>query len=304
VRNLKGLLVLVFLLLTLSASPAARNKPGHISATELLGSGGFVSGETVPPAGPFTLALTFRTVDPATGDTSFYCLFKGLMLNDSDVGRTFFVDETNDPAFLDAVRVLTNGRGDEMGITTGDPAISHPCPIIGRGSAAPENVIFCVEKDFVGTTIERIGLRVDGFTLPGFPGQRFLNATLLIEGTGTPNACPLEVSIDIKPGSFPNSINLGSNGTVPVAILSHTNFDARTVDPQTVSLAGAQIRLTGKGTPMTSSVDVNGDGLLDLLVHVNTNALELTATDTQAQLNGKTFGGKSIKGTDSVRVVP
>jgi hypothetical protein len=302
-RNLK-VLTLASLLLTLLANPFARNKPDQISTSELLGSGGFVSGETVPPTGPFTMALTFRSVDPATGDTSHYCLFKGLILDDSDVGKTFFVDETNDPAFLDAVRVLTNGRGDEVGIATGDPALIHPCPIIGRGSAAPENVIFCVEKDFVGTMIERIGIRVDGFTLPGFPGQRFLNATLLIEGTGNPISCPLEVSIDIKPGSFPNSINLGSNGTVPVMILSSTSFDARTVDPQTVSLAGAQIRLTGKGTPMTSSVDLNGDGLLDLLVHVNTNALDLTATDTQAQLTGKTFSGKQIKGTDSVRVVP
>ena len=37
------------------------------------------------------------------------------------------------------------------------------------------------------------------------------------------------VAIDIKPGGVPNSINLGSNGKVPVAILSTATFDARTV---------------------------------------------------------------------------
>jgi hypothetical protein len=40
----------------------------------------------------------------------------------------------------------------------------------------------------------------------------------------------IPVLIDIKPGSDPNSINLGSRGTVPVAILSTQDFDATTVD--------------------------------------------------------------------------
>ena len=55
-----------------------------------------------------------------------------------------------------------------------------------------------------------------------------------------------EIAIDIKPGSFPNSINLGSNGVVPVAILSTDTFDASTVDPFTVTLAGAAVRMKGK----------------------------------------------------------
>jgi hypothetical protein len=113
----------------------------------------------------------------------------------------------------------------------------------------------------------------------------------------------LEVQIDIKPGSFPNSINLGSAGTVPVAIFSTADFDATTVDPLTVTLASAPIRLKGKGTPMSSFEDVNGDGLLDLVVHISTQALELSENDTQAVLNGETFEGQKIRGTDSVRVL-
>jgi N-acetylneuraminic acid mutarotase len=112
------------------------------------------------------------------------------------------------------------------------------------------------------------------------------------------------VSIDIKPGSDPNSINLGSGGTVPVAIFSTADFDATTVDPLTVMLASAPVQLKGKGTPMASSQDVNEDGLLDLVVHVDTTALQLSETDTQATLQGQTFGGTSIQGSDSVRIVP
>lgn len=123
--------------------------------------------------------------------------------------------------------------------------------------------------------------------------------------TGTGVVPPvLSVSIDIKPGSFPNSINLGSGGSVPVAILSSANFDATTVDPLSVTLAGAQVNLKGKGTPQASAEDANGDGLLDLVVHVTTEALQLSETDTEAVLTGQTYGSEQIQGSDSVRIVP
>jgi len=114
----------------------------------------------------------------------------------------------------------------------------------------------------------------------------------------------LPVAIDVKPGSYPNSINLGSNGDVPVAILSSPTFDARTVDPATVTLASAPVALRGQGGLMYSFEDVNGDGLPDLVVHLATQALELSSVDTAAVLEGRTFGGQLIRGSDSVRVVP
>jgi hypothetical protein len=113
----------------------------------------------------------------------------------------------------------------------------------------------------------------------------------------------VEVNIDIKPGSFPNSINLGSNGNVPVAIFSTLDFDATTVDPETVTLAGATVKVKGRGTPMASEDDIDGDGLIDLVVHVDTTALELTGSDTDAILEGQTYDGVRIRGTDTVRIV-
>lgn len=113
----------------------------------------------------------------------------------------------------------------------------------------------------------------------------------------------VDVDIDIKPGSYPNSINLGANGNVPVAIFSTEDFDAMIIDPLTVTLAGASVRIKGKGTPQTSAEDVDGDGLLDLIVHVDTTALELTGNDTEAILEGQTFDGTSIRGVDTVRII-
>lgn len=114
----------------------------------------------------------------------------------------------------------------------------------------------------------------------------------------------LDVPIDIKPDSDPNSINLGSGGTVPVAIFSTPTFDATTIDPLTVTLESAPVQLKGKGTPMTSKEDINGDGLLDLVVHISIEALQLNEGNTVAVLEGLTFNGLQIRGTDSVSIVP
>jgi hypothetical protein len=119
----------------------------------------------------------------------------------------------------------------------------------------------------------------------------------------TPTEWCLDIQIDIKPGSSPNSIFLGSNGNVPVAILSTPSFDATQVDPLSVTLAGARVLLRGKGTPMASQADINEDGLMDLVAHVDTTALQLTVGDTEAVLEGMTFAGLRIRGRDTVRII-
>jgi peptidyl-prolyl cis-trans isomerase A (cyclophilin A) len=113
------------------------------------------------------------------------------------------------------------------------------------------------------------------------------------------------VPIDIKPGSDPNSINPRSHGNIPVAIFSTDTFDATTVDPATVRLADAGVRARGrKGDLKFSFKDVNGDGLDDLFVHIDTEGLVLSADDVEAQLTGATFDGVPISGVDAIRIVP
>ncbi len=116
----------------------------------------------------------------------------------------------------------------------------------------------------------------------------------------------LVVDIDIKPGSYPNAINLGSSGVIPVAILSSGEFDAITVDPETVALAGAGVAVRGKGNRLLShEEDVNADGLLDLVVQVETENLDPGQfQDGSAVLEGSTYDGQQITGTDEVTIVP
>ena len=118
----------------------------------------------------------------------------------------------------------------------------------------------------------------------------------LIGWAATP-ATERVVSIDIKPGDDVNSINLRSKGVVPVAVLTTPEFDAVTLDPSTVLFAEA--------APVRWRVeDVDCDGDADMLFHFRTQSLNLTRESTEASLVGSTYDGQSIRGTDSVNLVP
>ncbi|MEK7547248.1 MAG: NlpC/P60 family protein [Patescibacteria group bacterium] len=121
--------------------------------------------------------------------------------------------------------------------------------------------------------------------------------------TGTVSSF-IPVAIDIKPGSYPNSINLGSNGVVPVAIFGSATFDVGQIDPTTIKLANASIQLKGNGQPQASYSDANGDGFIDIIGQISTEAFQLTSSDVKANLDGQLTSGTIIKGSDSVRVVP
>lgn len=113
------------------------------------------------------------------------------------------------------------------------------------------------------------------------------------------------VEIDIKPGSSQNTINLGSAGVLPVAILSSAEFEATSVDPETITLAGAPVQRVGKNNkPLCHAADVNLDGQLDLFCQVVTAQLNLQPGDTTAALEGETSDGTPIRGEDSIRLVP
>jgi DNA-binding beta-propeller fold protein YncE len=134
----------------------------------------------------------------------------------------------------------------------------------------------------------------------------------LVAGLSIPVGIALElgpgviaVSVDIKPGSFPNHINLGSAGVVPVAILSSETLDATQVDPASVTLAGAAVRLIGKGSQYScGQEDVNNDGRLDLFCHVETAEMVIELGDSVAILEAQTNTGQRIRGEDSISIVP
>ena len=130
--------------------------------------------------------------------------------------------------------------------------------------------------------------------------------TIYLQPPTPPPSDVIEVSIDIKPGSDPNPVNQGSNGVIPVAILTTDTFDASIVDPGSVTLAGAEVAVRGKSDKLMARLeDVDGDGDDDLLLQVDTQSDGAAVWETgPVNLLGKTYDGQAIEGTDDVVIVP
>jgi hypothetical protein len=113
----------------------------------------------------------------------------------------------------------------------------------------------------------------------------------------------LTIQIDIKPGSATNPINLSKKGSIPVAVLGTPTFDASTVDPSTVCFGDVEDVNQRDCTvaPGTKLTDVNADGILDLVLHFETQQTGIDPGDTQACLTGELFDGTSIEGCDSIK---
>jgi len=114
----------------------------------------------------------------------------------------------------------------------------------------------------------------------------------------------LVVSIDVKPGSDPNSFQCGSKGNLPVAILGSASFDATTVDVSTVTLEGAVNALT-----KSEIKDVNKDGFLDMVVYFASTQVSAEIgcplpknTDVSLTIAGETTGGVNFSGSDVLRI--
>ncbi len=117
------------------------------------------------------------------------------------------------------------------------------------------------------------------------------------------------VVIDIKPGSYPNSIKLSSGGLVPVAILSTATFDANQFTPVMAMLVDAStttMDCTSATSIRYAREDVNGDGKTDIVLFFSTPSLNLTPSSTAATLMAHGSYGSTtlhVMGTDSVNIV-
>lgn len=130
----------------------------------------------------------------------------------------------------------------------------------------------------------------------------------------------LAVVIDIKPGNFPNSINLDSGGVTTVAILGSADFDVSDINPDSLTLATAGVKTVGNTMNYLCSVeDVSGpppgpggeddpsgewDGFLDLVCKFMTMDLAYEEGETTATIAGELNDGTPIEGADSVNIVP
>ncbi len=199
-----------------------------------------------------------------------------------------------DPLFADADLRLSAGS---------------PCINAGSNAALPPDT---ADLDGDGDTTEPIPLDLDG-------NARIFNGVVDMGAYESEGQGPsvITVEIDIKPGSYPSSINLQSKGFTPVAIHTTPDFDATTVDPTTVLLNYLVAPLMWEiydcdefenpdyGLP--SEPEMIGDGDGDLVLYFDTQELVATGAvevgDEWAILTGATFGGTPIEGMGDVNIV-
>ena len=110
----------------------------------------------------------------------------------------------------------------------------------------------------------------------------------------------IRVSIDIKPGDKPTTIEPGRQGVIPVAILTTPQFDAATVETATVSIGP-----TGMEAAVFRAMqdDVDRDGDADQLLLFRIQEMGVKCGDTVLLLKGKTTDGKPIEGSQSIETV-
>lgn len=135
----------------------------------------------------------------------------------------------------------------------------------------------------------------------------------------------INVNVDIKPGSWPNPINIKNKGVIPVAICGTEDFDVTMIDPATIEITingvdeGAtplQWNYEDVATPWTGEDggghDLEGDGYIDLSLKffnqdvVNTLSLaDYIGQTIRLEIKGylkEEFGGTAIEGHDWVKI--
>lgn len=180
--------------------------------------------------------------------------------------------------------------------TTTDVAVLHGTTEIFSGAINS----YRVPLNFSLTERVNAGETIDftvGFGTGGYAGDTTgINATI--------QELVVDVTVDVKPGSDPNCVNVNNKGVIPVAILGSASFNVRDVNPETVFLENMPVKISkGTSLPMAHYEDVNSDGIEDLVLQIKDNGA-LSKEITRATLTGNLYNSTPIKGTDSICIVP
>lgn len=109
------------------------------------------------------------------------------------------------------------------------------------------------------------------------------------------------VEIDLLPSANPNELSLGQGRWISVAILSDEQFAADSLLRKSITFGQ-----TGneRSVRRMLRLDMNGDGLRDLVLLVQINRTGLQTADNVAILKGQLGDGTAVLGFDSVIVTP
>lgn len=121
------------------------------------------------------------------------------------------------------------------------------------------------------------------------PAEAWDGGTLALAGTG---------AVVVSAAEVQSTVNVKSNGVIPVVLFSNDTLDATQVSNITFGPAGVGI---AHNTAHVS--DENGDGVDDLVMHFRQKDTGIACSDTSAILHAETVDGLPISATSTINVV-
>jgi hypothetical protein len=222
------------------------------------------------------------------------------------------------------LQFLSPEAGQTTTVTIDDPDGAQPAGLMivnTPGNTATVNLDWAPDCGDAGTYVLNF-TATDDFNPPGVT-----QTSLVIEVN-----CEIEYSLDIKPGSCPNSFNRSSHGVLPVALAGSPAFDVTNIDIGTILLSradgvgGSVAPHEGPPGPHTEVEDVTStfevidceceettpDGIFDLSMKFKTDdvvsILELDSLPAGAWVelvvSGQLLDGTTFSANDCVRLVP
>jgi hypothetical protein len=125
-------------------------------------------------------------------------------------------------------------------------------------------------------------------------------ATMTFDDAGVAYPLLQAVAVDVRPESSENTVNPKANGVLPVAVRSSLDVRVEAIDPRSVEFGpDGAVETHGRG----HLADIDGDGQLELLLHFRIRETGIRCGDTTVSLEGLTYDGQLIGGSDVIRVL-
>jgi hypothetical protein len=113
---------------------------------------------------------------------------------------------------------------------------------------------------------------------------------------------PGSMIIDLLPGNPDNSIDLGRQRVVSIAILGSASFDINDLNPRTLKLRAVSQNLVGKSDKsLCRQLDLNEDTYMDLLCDFKIIGFKIQPGDIPVVINAGTYQRQSLSAEGVLR---